>query len=190
MVSHMYHERQRAQAESRTNTTNLQLRKWCQPPPGWIEINVDATYQIGASHIRAGCVIRDYQGQFIGARAAKIRGGVSSREAEALSFKETLRWIKNWRTNRCIFELDAKMVVDAVNGHSKNSNFHGIIDDCREIIQHFEGVLVVFEHRSANRAAYVLAKAVCSMSDTMEWFNMDPNLIYNLIAEESYYMQV
>lgn len=183
MVNHMFQEWQRVQVDSRMNKDKLQ-KKWCKPPPGWSKVNVDASYHVGATHIGAGCIIRDDQGRFIRARAARVRGGVSVREAEALSFKEALTWTKHWGNRRCIFELDAKLVVNAVNGTSKNSIFHGIIDECKEILKHYEGVLVVFEHRSANRVANVLAQAVCSMSDSMEWSSTAPDLICNLIAEE------
>lgn len=40
--------------------------------------------------------------------------------------------------------MDAKSVVDAVQGGRGISNFHTIIDDCVEIMKHFEEVLVVF----------------------------------------------
>lgn len=187
MVSHMFQEWQRVQGDPKTDKGQLQSRKWCKLPAGWSKINVDASYQSGATHIGAGCIVRDDQGCFIRARAARIRGGVSAREAEARSFKEALTWTKNWRTCRCIFELDAKMVVDVVNGASRNSIFHGIIDECKEILKHFEGVLVVFYHRSANRVVHVLAQAACSMSDSMgsmsdsmEW-SSTPDLFCNLI---------
>lgn len=147
MVNHMFQEWQRVQVDPKTDKGKLQSTKWWKPPAGWSKINVDASYQSGATHIGAGCIIRDDQGRFIRARATRIHGGVSTREAEALSFKEALTWTKNWRKCRCIFELDAKMVVDVVNGASKNSIFHGIIDECKEILKHFEGVLMGFAHR-------------------------------------------
>ncbi|XP_074337519.1 uncharacterized protein LOC141674718 [Apium graveolens] len=183
MINHMFHEWQRVQVDSKTYEEKQQLRKLYKHPPGWSKINVDTSYQAGVTHIGAGCIIRDDQGQFILAKAARVRG-VSTREAEALSFKEALTWTKNWRTRMCIFELDAKMVVDVVNGTRKNSNFHGIIHECKKILKHFKGVLVVLDHRFANRVAHVLTQMTCSMSNSMEWSSTAPDLIFNLIAGE------
>lgn len=73
----------------------------------------------------------DDRGQFICARSNFVRGGGVAKEAEAPSLKEALSWVKTRRNYRCIFELDAQVVVDAVRaGHGK-SIFHTIIDDYR-----------------------------------------------------------
>ena len=109
---------------------------------------------------------------------------MQAREAEAWSFKEALLWTKAWRTNRCIFELDAKSVVDAIHSPPKNSFFHTIIEECVEILKHFEEVLVVFDHRSTNKVADLLAQAAYSLSGLMEWYHAAPDFICNLIAEE------
>ncbi|XP_074327947.1 uncharacterized protein LOC141665861 [Apium graveolens] len=165
-----------------TNKTNV--RKWCKPPQDWIKINVDTTFWTNTGHIGAGCIIRDDQGQFLRAKASKLRGCATAREAEALSFKEALTWTKEWRTNRCVFELDAKAVVEVIHGPQKQSNFHVIIEECRDILKHFEEVLVIFDYRSANKVAHVLARAAYSMPDSMVWCNTAPELICKLIAEE------
>lgn len=60
--------------------------------------------------------------------------------------------------SKCIFELDAKSVVDALHGIKGNSNFHTIIEECEEILKHFQEVLIVFE----NQVAHMLAQAAYS----------------------------
>lgn len=75
-------------------------------------------------------------------------------------------------------------MVDAVHGARRNSNFHLIIQECSEILKHFEEVLVTFGHRSANKVAHVLSQAAYSMSDPMEWYNTAPEFICNLIDED------
>lgn len=63
-----------------------------------------------------------------------------------MSLKEALSWIKAWRTSKCIFETDAKLLVDAINGMRGKSFFDTIVIDCTELLKHFEEVLVVFVH--------------------------------------------
>ena len=77
-------------------------------------------------------------------------------------------------------------MVDAVNGDGGNSNFHTIIDDCVRLLKHFSEVLVVFEYRSVNTVAHLLARAAFSMSGPMEWHSTAPEFIRcNLIYEAS-----
>lgn len=57
-------------------------------------------------------------------------------------------------------------MVDAVNGNKQgNSFFDTLMDDCRELIKHFDDVLIVFTHRSANNIAHQLAQVAYSTSD-------------------------
>lgn len=86
------------------------------------------------------------------------KGRIPPREAEAYSLRETMIWTSQWRTTKCIFETDAKVVVDAIHAGGGNSNFHTIIEGCVETLKHFEEVLVVFNHRSANKVAHMLAQ--------------------------------
>ena len=110
---------------------------------------------------------------------------MSSREAEAWSIRAALLWMKEWRSQKCIFELDAKSVVDAVHDIRGYSNFHTIIEECEEILKHFKEVLVVFENRSANQVAHELTQVAYSMTDPMEWVDCAPDfLLRNLILDE------
>lgn len=79
--------------------------------------------------------------------------------------REALSWIETWRNKKCIFECDAKLVVDDVHGGTGNSDFDVIIRDCMDILKHYEEVLVVFVHRSANSVVHLLGKAAYSVSD-------------------------
>lgn len=159
-------------------------RRWCKPPAGWIKVNTDAACLMGSNKVGVGCVIRDERGKFLRARSNVVQGGLQPREAEAIGLKEALSWTKNWRQNKCIFECDAKLLVDAMNGGG-NSFFHTIVEDCIDIIKHFDEVLVVFVHRSANIVAHNLARAAYFMSGLTEWLSTAPDfIICNLDSEE------
>lgn len=62
-----------------------------------------------------GCVVRDDKCQFIRARSKRLLKRYQSRIAEALSLKEALSWTMQWRSSKCVFETDAKILVDAIN---------------------------------------------------------------------------
>lgn len=185
MVDNMLQDWKRMQVDQRgSNPTGIQMSNWYKPPPGWVKINVDAACNPESDHIGFGCIVRDETGQFVRARINSIHGCMQAREAEVLSLKEALAWVKTWRTHRCIFEMDAKMVVDAVNGPRKNSNFHVIIDDCVDMLKHFEEVRVSFDRRSANKIAHMLAQATYSLSGLMERCHTAPDFICNLSDQE------
>lgn len=184
MVNNLLQDWERSRKPYSSNTLGIQPRKWCKPPQGWIKINIDAAYRQDMEYIGTGCIVRDEQGLFLRGRVNRLRRCGEAREAEAMSLKEALLWMKQWRTTRCIFEMDAKSVVDAVHGAQQNSIFHLIIDECVQILKHFEEVLVIFDHRSANKAAHMLAQAAYSVSGPVEWCNAAPEFICNLVEEE------
>ncbi|XP_074374530.1 uncharacterized protein LOC141714933 [Apium graveolens] len=132
----------------------LGARRWCKPPAGWLKVNIDA----------APCV--------------------EPKMAEALSLKEALAWIKDWRSAKVIFESDSKLPVDALTGNRGKSYFDTIVNDCVDLLKHFNDVLVVFTYRSANSVAHTLAKAAHSISGPQEWLNTAPEVIEFIIADK------
>ncbi|XP_074374083.1 uncharacterized protein LOC141714463 [Apium graveolens] len=132
--------------------------RWCKSAAGWIKINTDVACLPGMNQVGVGCVVRDEYRQFLRARSNVIQGRFQPREAEAIELWEALSWIKNWRHNKCVFESDSKLLVDAVNDTGGAAYFHMIVDEFRDIIKHFKEVLVVFAYRSANMVAHLLAR--------------------------------
>ncbi|XP_074342618.1 uncharacterized protein LOC141680232 [Apium graveolens] len=121
---------------------------------GWIKINTDAACYMGSNKVSVGCIIRDARGSFVYARSNAIQGTFHPREAEAVGLKEELSW-----------------------GEAGNTYFHLIVEECRDILKHFEEVLVCFVHRSANMAAHSLAQVAYSTSGHMEWFDTAPSFL-------------
>ena len=52
-----------------------------------------------------------------------VHGRFQPRKAEALGLKEALSWVKEGRANKCVFESDAKFLVDDVQGRRGLSYF-------------------------------------------------------------------
>lgn len=114
--------------------------------------------------MKLGCVARDENGRFLGARSNVLQRTAQPREAGGLSLKEAISWTSTWRTRKCIFEIESKLLVHAVNGIRCRSYFDFIAEDCHELMNHFDEVLLVFVPRSANCVAHLLAKAAGSLS--------------------------
>lgn len=86
-----------------------------------------------------------------------MHGRSYAKQAEALSLKEALSWVKTWRNSKCIFESDS-MMLEAIRKNQGRSNFDTIVEDCKELLEHFEEVLVVFVSRSANNIAHSICE--------------------------------
>lgn len=86
--------RARTTGESSTAESRTSHKTWCLPPTGWVKINLDVACPPGCEYVAIGCVVRDEYGLFKRARSRIITGARTSREAEAMSLREALSWIK------------------------------------------------------------------------------------------------
>ncbi|KAL8122999.1 hypothetical protein AgCh_011101 [Apium graveolens] len=132
-----------------------------------------------------GNVIRDEHGQFIRARNHKLQALYSPREDEALGLKEALSWVKELGYKRCVFETDAKELVEACRSARGNTYFHLIVLDCIDLLKHYDEVLVDYVPRSANVVAHELARAIYSMSGVHEWVDTPPDCIRDVLIIDS-----
>lgn len=89
--------------------------------------------------------------------------------------KEAIKWLKDWRTTKCIFESDDKLLVDAFHRERGRSNFDIIVKDCSDSLR--QNVSVVFASRFANSVAHVLAQTTYFMSGLMKWISTAPTFI-------------
>ncbi|XP_074325881.1 uncharacterized protein LOC141663935 [Apium graveolens] len=136
-------------------------RKWSKPQEGWVKVNVNAAiFQDGSIGIR--CVIRDSQGQFLYARNRRIVGAWQPREAEAISLREAMTWVKELNFTYCVFETDCKALAEACNGKPGEAYFGTIVLEYVYLLKHINHMLVEFIYRSANNVAHELVKATYS----------------------------
>lgn len=154
---------------------------WNKPSGQWVKINVDAALSRDG-FVGTGAVIRDSAGHFVRARVSRVAGNWQPREAEALSLKEALSWVKELNYDYCVFESDSKQLVDACNGQEGESYFHTIVSDCVDLCKHFNHVLVQFVRRSANGVAHLLATH--SMSGPREWDVHPPEFIHHVLSSD------
>lgn len=123
-------------------------RNWSKPSAGWVKVNIDAACPPGCDFVAVACVVRDGCGSFLRARSNIIIGVRTPKEAEAMSMREALSWVKNWRITQCVFESDSKLLIDAIHAPGGKSLFDTIVDDCSELVKHYDEVLFEFVPRS------------------------------------------
>ncbi|XP_074360145.1 uncharacterized protein LOC141700235 [Apium graveolens] len=181
---HDWKEAQVANMSNENCNLDQSLKKWRKPPDGWVTINCDASGVLNGG-IGIGCVIRDSHGNFIEARCCKIQGHWQIREAEAISLKEAVSWVRLLGFQYCRFETDSQVLVWAIKGQSGESYFHTIVSQCVNELKHIDQVLVDFVYRSANGVAHLLASAAHSMSGCGEWLVTPPEFINDVLDLDS-----
>ncbi|XP_074327738.1 uncharacterized protein LOC141665650 [Apium graveolens] len=133
---------------------SIAVSKWEKPQQNWVKINIDAALFEDIGYVGMGSIVRGADGQFLLAHSVRREGMVPPREAEALSLKEALSWLKDKDFRRCIFETDSQVLAKAYNSVTGRSYFATIVRDCMDLFHHYDEVDVCFTRRSANSAAH------------------------------------
>lgn len=167
-------------ATSRGANKETVANVWRKPMEGWVKVNTDAAVFNNGS-IGLGCVLRNSQGAFMGARSCKVEGAWTPREAEAIGMKEALSWMIARKIDHCIIETDSQILAAACTGEPGLDLFGTIVGDCIQLLKHINPVLVKFVYRSANSVAHELAKAAYSMSEIGEWHDIPPAFIMHVL---------
>lgn len=66
---------------------------------------------------------------------------------------------------KCIFESDAKLLINVYTGICGISYFDIIFEDCVEFYKHFDKVLIEYVHKPVNSVVHVLARTAYFKSD-------------------------
>ncbi|KAL8486662.1 hypothetical protein ACS0TY_023381 [Phlomoides rotata] len=117
-----------------------------------------------------GIIIHDEYGNHFFSRTHVMPGIYRPEEGEAIGLYEALSWIKDLGLSRVIVEMNAKMVVDGVNGSARmNSVFSEIVDGCRSILVTNPGFRICWVPRDANVMAHCLARGARDFSSPYYW---------------------
>ncbi|XP_074324399.1 uncharacterized protein LOC141661314 [Apium graveolens] len=187
LIMNMLHEWKHKCAEGKRKgiCTDGSLKRWRRPQHGWVKVNTDVALFLEWDNTGVRNVIRDEHDQFIRARNHKLQALYSPREAEALGLKEALLRVKELGYKRCVFETDAKELVEACRSAQGNTYFHLIVLDCIDLLKHYDEVLVDYVPRSANVVTHELARTTYSMSGVHEWVDTPPDCIRDVLIIDS-----
>lgn len=107
------------------------LIRWEGPESGWLKLNTDGSYDDLLGNARGGSLITDKQGQWVAGFTRKI-GRANIFIAEAWAIRDGLVLCKQMNLTKVIVELDAKVLVDALNNRGSHSTMISpLIEDCR-----------------------------------------------------------
>lgn len=156
--------------------------RWTKLAARRVKLNSDAAINKESGCMGLGWVLRDADGLFVAARAVPVRGTYLLKEAEALSVREALSWLKAMEIDNVDVEMDAQQVYHAIHGDHLNSSFGSIVGDIKEAATLFGSVSFQFVNRSANRVTYAIAREAVSLSDCEDWHVNPPLIVYELLS--------
>ncbi|KAI4966590.1 hypothetical protein ZWY2020_038009 [Hordeum vulgare] len=129
---------------------SMRREVWSYPPRGFVELNVDASFDHDLLRGTTGTVLRDGKGRFIAGGNNKIDHCADVLMAEVLVLKFGLTLAQKVGCNRLIINSDNMEVIETMkDGGRSVSAAATIFDDCFHYACDF--VATRFEHRNRNK---------------------------------------
>jgi hypothetical protein len=98
---------------AKKNMSGMIRKGWTKPPSGKVKLNTDAAINLDTRTASTGCIIRDFQGQFLAACRVEIEGVIDVATAEAQAVRDGLRLAERIGCNNIDIETESLEVVNA-----------------------------------------------------------------------------
>ncbi|XP_031131899.1 uncharacterized protein LOC116033287 [Ipomoea triloba] len=115
--------------------------QWKPPIHGRLKLNTNVALDGSSSVMGLGWIIKDDAGRFIAAKSESIVGVFNVKEAEAVSIREALSWLKGLGYGDVDVETNSQLVFHALSSDSFSSSFCLIIDDIKETTSQIHDVV-------------------------------------------------
>ena len=151
------------------------LVHWSPPPHDHYKVNFDATFFAETRLAGVGVVVRDYDGQIIGALWQNIGSVQSIEMAEALATRRVVRFAAELCVFQVIIEGDCNRVIATLKGFGRYRTLFGhIIDESKKIRGMLRSCLFQHVQHEGNRLAHCLAKKAVLSADIDVWVESLP----------------
>ncbi|KAE8795187.1 hypothetical protein D1007_29920 [Hordeum vulgare] len=153
--------------------------------PGFIELNVDASFDPDLLQGIVGVALRDNVDKFIATSKYVIDVCLDVFMAEALALRYGLNLAMSVDCNKLIVNSDNTNVIDSMQeGGNSCGTAATILDDCYHMARDFTQVRYDHCQRETNSIADELAR-LCKFSSPSSWFDEPPNVIIPLLVRDS-----
>ncbi|KAL6549455.1 hypothetical protein OROHE_008572 [Orobanche hederae] len=172
---------------SSSSCHGLNDEMWSKPSSGSVKCNIDASFSLTDNRVGIGLCIRDHLGNFIRAKTHWFTPLTAVLMGESMGLHLAINWVRELGLKDVIFEMDAKMVVDAFNSSKVViSEFGCLISSCKTLFSFFSNNShVEFTWRNANKVAHSLAREALFLASPQEYYDiLHPSCITDLIINE------
>ncbi|XP_026449961.1 uncharacterized protein LOC113350100 [Papaver somniferum] len=152
------------------NNNGQEIDHWKPPPNDYLTINSDGSFQSVNNLGGIGLIVRNCAGTQRAAKCIHLRRIRNAEHAEGLGLWEAVQWSKEQNLSKVIFELDAKLVVDAVYKDQEIIDWRmkNLINDIKQ-----------------NRVADILSKLSRVNGVTKTWGLEPPDVILSQLDEDA-----
>ncbi|XP_026378033.1 uncharacterized protein LOC113272410 [Papaver somniferum] len=153
--------------------TQNNIAVWELPPPSFVKINVNATYNNGKGAVAAVAV--DSFGNHMGSGAICL-DAFSSTVAEAKAYGFGIQLAKKLQLSRIIVEVDAFEISKAVTGNMNEIpwSLRSTVLSIRDCIKDFSEIRFVVIPKDANSITHDLVQYAISNFINRRWYHDEP----------------
>jgi ribonuclease HI len=173
-------------ARSKKSTpTGDEKVQWSKPETRFLKLNVDAAFYEDSRSGSFGAVIRDFQGNFVGAKCGLIPSVASASMAEAMAMREGLVLANSMGINRLIADSDSMKTVEACTGEERWWNESAAFyADCIDLSSSIGTVKFNYCSREANQVAHELAKFSFLNALSCSWVDEPPSFLLGSLLND------
>ncbi|KAL0007228.1 hypothetical protein SO802_008730 [Lithocarpus litseifolius] len=156
--------------------------KWCPPKHGRFKVNVDGAVFSNQKCCGIGVVIRNEEGQIMGAMSRKLPLPLGTVEVEAVAMEEGINLARDLGLWEVEIESDAQVIVKAVTDADLGpSSIRKVVEGIKMGLGSFRHWSVSHIRRHSNNAAHIMARESRGTQECQIWVEDTPSVIANQI---------
>ena len=153
-------------------------RPWSPPRQDWYKINTDGVVFRDIGCCGSGVVIRNEEGQIMGAMSKRWDLPLGALEIEAKAVEDGVQLAWDLGLKRIIIESDSQTVVNAIRDQSVVlSSIQHVIEGIGVDLRWFDAWKVSQICRETNSAAHILARNAKPVLDRVIWVEDTPPIV-------------
>ncbi|GLT26822.1 hypothetical protein SLA2020_018640 [Shorea laevis] len=162
------------------------ISRWTSPLPGFIKINVDASYLYNSGRTILAMVGRDPNGQIVMGRTWLCLA-LSPLMAEATALLKAIQTADDLGLEHVIFESDNEALITYAQQANKPSPWEitSIMHIIRSTCNLKSSYLFSFVPRGGNRVADWVARSTLNGQCPYYWAHCPPNILLQLLSEDN-----
>lgn len=161
------------------------IPSWTPPKQGWFKANVDGAVSMEKGCCGIGVVIRNAEGQLMGAMSKRLELPLKALEAEAMAVQEGVQLAWDLGLKEVVVESDSSTVIFALSSANPPPwSIQKVIEGSKQSLNRFNSWIATHICRSGNVAAHLMAKNAITVADCIVWVEDIPPIIAMQVSKD------